>query len=416
MPMIAAVTSLFSLLLGTAILLGGIGLLGTLLGVRGTLEGFSQSEIGVMMSAYFAGYVVGTQAVPSMIRRVGHIRAFAAMAAVAAAAAISHALFVTPVAWMVLRAVMGVCVVGLYMVIESWLNANAPNERRGQVMAIYMSVTLLAMAGGQYLMLLAPVAGFELFALTTILMVMALVPIALTRIDQPAVIEHHGLRIRRLFQVSPLGVAGAFVTGVANSSFFGMAAVFAAGIGLDAPRIAAFMSVTILGGALLQWPLGHISDRYDRRKVLTLNCAAAALLGGVAYGVMDHSLTGLLVCMFLYGGLAFAAYSLSVAHVNDHLPSSLALEASSGLLLIYGAGSVLGPAVVGVLMDAFGVSMLLLYFAGAFGALTLFALYRMTVTAPVSPEDQGSFVAVMRTSPAVLELDPRSHLEEKSTP
>lgn len=410
--MLSTFASLFSLLLGTAILLSGIGLLSTLLGVRGTLEGFSQSGMGVVMSAYFAGFVVGTRAVPRIIRRVGHIRAFAAMAAVAAATAISHALFITPAAWVALRAVMGLCVVGLYMVIESWINSAAPNNRRGQVLATYMTITLLAMAGGQYLMLVAPPAGFKLFAVTTILLVLALVPIALTRIHQPQVVEPHGLGLQRLFRISPLGVAGAFVTGAANSSFFGMAAVFAAGMGFDAPRIAAFMSATILGGAVLQWPLGRLSDRHDRRAVLTVNCAAAALLGGGAYGLAGYSPLGLLVCMFLYGGVAFAAYSLSVAHVNDQLPPELALEASSGLLLIYGIGSVLGPAVVGALMDLFGVGALLLYFVATYGALALFAGYRMVVGEKVGPEDQGTFIPVVRTSPVALELDPRVPVED----
>ncbi len=412
--MLSTVASLFSLLLGTAVLLAGIGLLGTLLGVRATLEGFSQSGIGVVMSGYFAGYVLGTRAVPRIIRRVGHIRAFAAMAAVAAAAAISHALLVSPPAWMALRVVTGVCVVGLYMVIESWINSTAPNDRRGQVLALYMTITLLAMAAGQYLMLAAPAGGFELFAVTTILLVLALVPIALTRIHQPQVVEPHGLGIARLFAISPLGVAGAFTTGMANSSFFGMAAVFAAGIGFDTPRIAAFVSATILGGAVLQWPLGRISDRYDRRTVLAFNCGVAALLAGVAYLLVGLWPDALLACMFLYGGLAFAAYSLSVAHVNDHLPPELALEASSGLLLVYGIGSVLGPSLVGLLMDTFGVGALLPFFAACFGALTLFAVYRMAVGEAVNPEDQGAFIPVVRTSPVVLELDPRTHVEGES--
>lgn len=411
--MFTVVVSLFSLLLGTAILLGGIGLLGTLLGVRGTLEGFSQTEIGVVMSAYFAGYVLGTWLAPRVIRQVGHIRAFAALAAVAAATAISHVLVVTPWAWFVLRAIMGVCVVGLYMVIESWLNAAVSNERRGFVMGTYMMITLLAMAGGQYVLVGAPASGYEPFALTTIMLALALVPVALTRIKQPEVVAPHGLRLWRLFRISPLGVAGAFVTGIANSAFFGMGAVFATEIGFDAARIAAFMSVTIVGGAVLQWPLGHISDRYDRRTVLSAICAAAALLGALAFGVAQISLSALLVCMFFYGGLAFVAYSLSIAHANDQLPPKLALEAASGLLLAYGIGSVMGPAGVGWLMDIFGVSVLLLFFAGAFGLLALFAAYRMVAGEPLPLEAQEEFVAVVRTTPMALELDPRSHTEEE---
>lgn len=409
--MLTVVASLFSLLLGTAVLLVGVGLLGTLLGVRAGLEHFGAAITGAIMSAYFSGYVVGTFLIPRLIRRVGHIRAFAAMAAVAAATAITHAMVIDPWAWMGLRAITGICLVGLYMVIESWLNALAPNQHRGQVFALYMTVVLISMALGQFLILAGDVGGFDLFGLTTILLALALVPIVLTQTAQPAPVQTPRVGLRQLFSVSPLGVAGAFVTGTANSAFWGMGAVFASGIGFDEPRIAAYMSATILGGALLQWPIGRLSDRYDRRTVLTVLCLAAVGAGLGAFFLASRSQLGLLACTFVYGGLAFSAYSLSVAHVNDHLEPSAVLEAASGLLLVYGVGAAAGPFVVGIAMELFGPRSLLAYFVVSFALLALFALYRMRVAAPIPIADQGAFLPVVRTTPVVLEIHPQTEIE-----
>lgn len=410
--MITVVTSISSLLLGIGTLLVGVGFLGTLLGVRAGIEGFSEQVTGLVMSAYFAGYILGTWACPSLIRRVGHIRAFAAMAAVASVCVTAHALWVHPVVWGTLRVISGACLVGLYIVIESWLNVLAPNQKRGKMLSVYMMTTLLAMAGGQYLILVADPATFMPFGIIAMLISLGLVPVALTRVLQPQPVETPAVvGIGQLFRVSPLGVAGAFVTGFVLSAFWGMGAVFAQGIGLDAAGIAAYMSATILGGALLQWPVGHLSDRFDRRGVLTLFCFVAAGLSLAGWFLVDVSTVALLVASFFYGGVAFALYSLSVAHVNDHVSYTEVLEATRGLLLIYGVGAALGPAGAGLLMEMLGARSLLAAIAGVLGLLGLFAVYRMRTGAPIPAAAQGEFVSLVRTTPEAVELLPEAEVE-----
>ncbi|HKJ10513.1 MAG TPA: MFS transporter, partial [Gammaproteobacteria bacterium] len=291
--MIRTLGSIFSLLLGVAVMLLGIGLLSTLLGVRAGVELFPQTVTGVIMSCYFVGYVIGTFLCPTIIRRVGHVRAFSAMAALASVTAIAHALAVNPWAWGALRIMTGMCVVGLYMVIESWLNVLTTSSMRGRVFSTYIAVSLLAMAGGQYLLLVGGVRTFVPFAIASMLLSLALVPIALTRVLQPTPVETPAVSLLRLHRVSPLGSTAALVAGLTGGAFWGMGAVFAQRVGLDGVGIAAFMSVTIVGGALLQWPVGHYSDNRDRRTVLMVVCFLAALAALVGYGLTRVSPWGL---------------------------------------------------------------------------------------------------------------------------
>jgi MFS family permease len=409
--MVSTIARISTLLLGMGILLGGNGLLGTLLGVRAGVEGFTDTATGGVMSAYFLAFIFGTFVCPPVIRRVGHIRAFAAMGAVASAVAIAHVLLVNPWVWGVLRAVNGISMVGLFMVMESWLNALAPNERRGRIFAAYTTVNLVAMAAGQSLLATSNVSGFTLFGLVAILYSLALVPVALTNVREPAPVDVPHLHLRGLYSVSPLGFVGTMVAGLSQGAFWGMGAVFAHGIGMSASGVAAFMTATIIGGALLQWPIGRLSDRYDRRIVLVFVCFAAAACALVAFRVANLSSPALLASTFLYGGFAFSVYSLTVSHVNDHLQPVQVLGATSGLLLIYGIGAAAAPAVIGVLMEALGPRSLLTYFAATQLSLALFGIYRMWVRAAVPAEAQGAFVPMVRTSQVALEMDPRAEVE-----
>lgn len=413
--MIAVVGSIFSLLLGISILLVGMGLLGTALGIRAGLENFSSVVTGVVMSSYFIGFAAGTFICPSIIRRVGHIRAFTAMAAVASSAALAHALLVHPAAWAVLRVVNGICVVGLYMVIESWLNVLAPGQRRGQVFAVYVAVTLLAMGAGQFLILVGDLESFVPFGLTAILLSLALVPIALTRVVQPEPVEAPAFGLRHLYRTSPLGVVGAFASGLSAGAFWGMGPVFAHGVGLSEYAVAWFMAATIFGGALLQYPVGHLSDNHDRRTVLAYVCLGAAVSAVLVYASVGRSHPALFASAFIYGGLAFTIYGLCVAHVNDQLDPAHVLEATRGLLLVYGMGAVLGPSVAGWLMTNYGQGSLPLFFGAVAVALALFALYRMARSEAVPTEEQANYVPVVRTSQAALEMDPRTELEPELT-
>ncbi|HKJ22171.1 MAG TPA: MFS transporter, partial [Gammaproteobacteria bacterium] len=266
--MMTMVSSVFSLLLGLGILLIGSGCLGTLLGMRATVEHFPEMVTGLIMSSYFLGFVAGAYFCPPMINRVGHIRTFAAMAAVASAVVLIHALVVDPLAWAVLRFVTGVCSVGLFMVIESWLNSQSSNQRRGQVFAVYMTVNMVAMAAGQYLILINDIRTYVPFAVITILYSLSLVPVALTRVLEPAPVAAPALRLHYLFGKSPLGVLGTLIAGLVSGAFWGMGAVFAKLMGLPNHWIAGFMSAVIMGGAVLQLPIGRLSDHRDRRVVL----------------------------------------------------------------------------------------------------------------------------------------------------
>ncbi|MCB1553982.1 MAG: MFS transporter [Xanthomonadales bacterium] len=397
---------LFSLLLGVSLLLMGSGLLGTLIAVRGTSEGFSAAALGFMMSAYFCGFFLGTYAGPPLIRRLGHVRAFAFFAAAAAATALLHAMLVNPWAWGVLRLLIGMALVGLYTVIESWMNAQAPNERRGQVFATYMVINLLSLAMGQQLLRLAAPQGFELFSLVALLTCLALMPVTWTRLPQPALPERAPFGVRRLLQAAPTAAVGALMSGLAMGAFWGLAPVFAARNGLAPASVATFMSVAIVGGAVMQWPIGHWSDRRDRRRVLVMVCAGAS--AAAALLLLGHGWSGMLFAgVFLYGGLAFAVYPLVVAHLMDRLEPHVMLGGSAALLMVNGLGAAIGPALAGMLMESLGSASLLAYLALVQGSLAAYTAWRLTrrssqVVAP------AHFLPMLRTTPAVMELLPEA--------
>ena len=414
--MLKIATRTFPLLLGIGLLLVGIGLQGTLLALRANLEHFSVTMTGLMMSAYFMGFIVGTFLCPKLIRGFGHIRAFSAFAAITAAAAIAHGMVVDPWLWTALRIITGTCMVGLYMVIESWLNAMAPNEQRGRFFAVYTIITLLAMALGQYLILLDDIGGYRLFSLTALLVALAVVPVALTRILQPAPVTAPSIGLKHLYRESPLGVSGALISGINNGAFWGLGALFAQRIGMPEAGIALFMSLTIIGGALLQWPIGHLSDRYDRRHVLVLVSFITAAIAGLTFLTVDISHALLIALSVGYGGFAFSLYGLSVAHVNDHLDADHILEASRNLLLVYGAGAVIGPTVASYFMQQVGPGSFLLFLATTLVLLGTLGLYRLRVGRVIPAEEQMEYAAMVRTSPVALEMDPRLDTEEEEEP
>lgn len=396
------------LLGGLGLLLIGVGLLGTLLGIRATLNGFATLEIGLIMGGYYAGYLLGTQFGPVVISRVGHVRAFAAFAAITAASVLSFGLWVTPGAWFVLRVISGASAVGVYMVVESWLNAQTPTALRGRVFAAYMITTLVALAIGQYLLLAYPPTGLELFALATILITLGLVPIAVVRVREPGIHELAPLHLVQLYRQSPLGAIGALVSGVVNSLFWTMTPVFAQQLSMSTAEIAVLMSATIGGGALLQYPIGHLSDRYDRRSVLVIvSLVTAAISAAAGYTVMA-GLAGLPVIAFCYGGLMFSLYSISVAHTNDHLDTTQTLSATQGLLFIYGVGALTGPLLGALAMDLAGAVGLPFLGSAVLLCLGLFGVLRMLRRAPPAPGQQGEFVPLLRTTPVVLEMHPES--------
>ncbi len=399
--LIAPISSLLS---GVALLLLGNGLLNTLLTLRGVAEGYSTSMLGLIMSGYFVGFLLGTWLATPLVRRIGHIRAFACCAALAAIAALLHVLIIDPWVWLGLRVLYGLALVTLYMVIESWLNAQAPNEQRGQVFALYMAVNLGALALAQQLLHLADPVQFTLFALAAILISAALMPITLTRQAQPSLPEALPSNLRQLWTIAPLAMVAAGLSGLALGAFWGMAPVYASLAGFDTPGVGLLMTATILGGALLQWPIGLYSDRHDRRLVLLW---VVLLAIGLAL-VMSLLPAGplLLGAMFVWGGLTFAIYPIAVAQLIDQLHSDEILSGSSSLLMVNGIGSVCGPLLAGVLMQHLGAAALPLYFAASLGLLAAYTIYRLRHVSDLVSGDAAHFMPMLRTSPTVLELMP----------
>ncbi|MEX0915338.1 MAG: MFS transporter [Wenzhouxiangellaceae bacterium] len=408
-----AIASVFTLLLGVAIILSGIGLLGTLLGVRGQLEGFSTAVLGLIMSGYFAGFVVGTLWIPKLIRQVGHIRVFAALASLASIATLLHGLYVDPVLWFLLRLASGICIVGLYIAIESWLNERASNDDRGHIFSAYMTTTLIGLGVGQILLMAGQADNLELFALASVLLSLGLVPVAMTEVKEPPIVAAARLGLRKLYAVSPLGVVACIFAGLGSGAFWGLAPVFASAIGLDKAGVATFMSLTILGGIAMLWPVGRFSDRHERRKVLGWACGLAAL-GAMATAIaVPYGSIWVMAGGFAYGSFAFSMYSLAVAHTNDHLDRSHVLEVTSSLQLVWAVGAIIGPILAGLLMQWVGSSALMMFAAAAALAPAIFARYRMIVSKAVPLEDQSDFVPQFVTSPAALEMHPDENADSE---
>ena len=387
--MIAAIAATWALLLGMALLMIGNGLQASLVGLRATLEGFSTTTTtGLVMSGYYIGFMLGSILTPPALRRVGHVRVFAALAALASTAALVHAVWVEPVSWILMRILTGLCYAGLYVVAESWLNDRATNETRGQLLSVYVVISLGGMGAGQLLLNVASVGGFELFILASVLVSVAVVPILLSAGPTPTFTASSRLGLMRLYRISPLGVIGTMGTGLANGVLIGMGAVYGNRAGLSAAEISLFMGAMFLGGVVLQWPIGRLSDRFDRRRIITLVTFLAALAALAASAMPGLSEAGLLVLIALLGGLSLPLYSLCIAHANDHLEPSQMIAASAALVLVMGIGASLGPLTAGALMSVVGPNGYFWCLAVVHGAIGVFALYRMTMRPAVPLDDQ----------------------------
>ena len=403
--MTSARNSIATLLIGTALLFLGNGLLITLLPIRAQLESFSTTAIGFMGAVYFAGFAVGCFVGPAIVTRVGHIRCFAGFAALAAAASLAHPLIVDPLAWSVMRGFTGLCFAVLFMVIESWLNEQSSNEVRGSVLSIYIIVTNVVTVGGQLMVNLHDPLVPALFSLVAMLICLSLVPLSLTPATAPKPIAEAKLRIAALYRLSPAGFVGCLAVGVVEGAFWTLGPVFAQARSLPVSEIALFMGAFVVGGTLSQWPLGRLSDRMDRRLVI-LGCCLGTVGTGLALGFLglaSEPVVFALAC--LHGAFMVPLYALCLAHANDYAPSESLVETSSGLLLIYALGAVTGPVLTAPLMDRFGPGALFLTMAGILGALAVFLLYRVLRRSIAEAKWRGAFVPVPKTTPSVYSLE-----------
>jgi MFS family permease len=405
-----------AVLLGFGLLSIANGALFALIGVRLAAAGVSSTTIGLIMSAYFVGLLAGSLSGDRIITRVGHIRAFAVFAAAAAITVLALAMTDELGLWSILRAVAGYCMAGLFMTMESWLNHRAANEIRGRTFAVYAVTSGAAVATGPLLLNLGDPRDFELFSLMAILYAAALLPVALTRTGNPEMARRQRLGLARLFAISPLGVIGCLTAGLVNSSFYGLGAVYGQSVGLSSAAVSAFITVTLVGGLLAQFPVGIASDRMDRRHLmLYLTLAAAVAAGAIAlFGV--RAFIPLATLGFVMDALAHPLYGLSVAQTNDYVARDEFVPAAGGLLLAYSIGASIGPIASSMAIAGLGPSGLFAFIAVVLLALAAFTLYRMRrrVAKPVA--DQGEFVTVPQTTAVVAELDPRAPATPPSPP
>ena len=400
--MLSVLKNSWALLLGMLLLMLGNGLQGTLIGVRGEIEGFSTLEMSVVMSSYFVGFLGASRVVPEMIRRVGHVRVFAALASFISAVLVLYPAIPHPIAWSIGRVIIGFSFCGVYVTAESWLNNAATNETRGQALSVYMIAQTVGIIAAQGLLLLADPAGYTLFIIISVLVSVSFAPILLSISPTPAFDTTKPMSLKNLIKTSPLGCAGMFLLGGVFAAQFGMSAIFGSKIGLSLGQISIFVSFFYIGAMLLQIPIGWLSDHMDRRRLIMI-CAFIGAIGCVLPWTFAGNFYMLLVSALLIGGMSNPLYSLLIAHTNDFLEYEDMAAASSGLLFINGLGAIAGPIVLGKMMDLMGAYGYFVILIALFVFLGLYAIYRMTRRAAAT--DTTSYTAVMPTgSPVALEL------------
>jgi MFS family permease len=379
-----------SLLLAVAFLLAGNGLQFTLLPLRGEAEAFSSFSIGVIGSAYYAGFVSGCLLAPYLILRAGHIRAFAALVALAVVVGLAYPLAPLVGVWIAFRAINGFCIAGFYLVIESWLNDRATNQTRGLVMSTYVMVNFFAFTVGQLLVTLYPIKSGENFMVAAMLASLAIIPVALTRSAQPAPITMVSFRPMQLYRAAPVGLVASMMIGAANGAFLSLGPLSAARNGLSVGEVALFMGLATSAGALAQWPAGRLSDRIDRRMVLLVLLTGAAATG-LTIWLLGGKVVVLLVLGFVFGALALPCYALAAAHAYDKTPVSEVVPTAATILLANACGAAVGPLLASAAMDWQGPRALFLFTAVMQGTLAVYVFYRTKVQASLSAPEKTEF-------------------------
>lgn len=398
--MLQVLASAWALLLGMSLLMVGNGMQGTLLGIRGEIEGFSTLEMSIVMSAYFVGFLGGSRMAPGMIRRVGHVRVFAALASLISAVMILYPTVTEVWLWTLGRVLIGFCFSAVYVTAESWLNNAATNENRGQALSLYMIVQTAGIVVSQALLLTADPSGYVLFVIPSVLVSIAVTPILLSISPTPAFDTTKPMSLKELRGYSPMGCVGMFLLGGVFAAQFGMASVYGAKAGLTVAQISTFVAMFFVGSVLLQYPIGWVSDRMDRR-LLILIVSVIGMIGSILGMLLGADFTFLLVSAFIVGGMSNPLYSLLIAHTNDFLQHEDMAAASGGLIFINGLGAILGPIITGYMMDVVGPGGFYLFTAVLFAALAIYAAYRSTVRKSIPVEDTGAYVAVTPSSTSV---------------
>ncbi len=400
----------FALLCGTSFLVMASGLHGLLLPLRGGAEGFSTTSLGLLGTAWAGGFIASCLLAPRLVRRVGHVRAFSAFASIAAIVALLTGILVEPTAWIILRALTGFAMAGSYMVIESWLNERATNTNRGQIFGLYMVVNFASITVGQMMIGFGDVRSGTFFMLTGILFCLALIPTAISTASSPKPLTEVQLDLRALYRNSPVAFLGCILIGVANGAFGTLGAVYGASTRISTTEIALMMSASVMGGALMQIPVGRMSDRTDRRYVLAIVGGAAAFIGLLIFMIAPHNAYVILIMTAIYGGLAYALYPVAVAHANDFADSANFVKVTSGLLLLYGFGTMIGPILGALAMETISPAGLFAVTALAHVLIMTHAIIRSRMRAPVPIELRDNFqtAGAERVTPESVRLDPRA--------
>jgi len=401
--MIQVLSGVWALLLGIVLIMLGNGMHFTLIGLRGGIEGFSAAELAIVTSGYFMGFLSGARLTPLLIQRVGHVRVFAALGSFMSAGLVAFPLLTDPWAWTVLRLLVGFCMSGIYVAAESWLNNAATNETRGKVLSAYMIAQTLGIIGAQGLLTLGDAGTSALFIGASILVSISFAPILLSATPVPAVDVARPMSLRALFSSAPLGTAGIFLLGGVYATQSGMGAVFGTQIGLTAAQIALFVAMLFAGALVFQYPIGWLSDRMDRRKLIF----GAAVLGASSCALgwfTGGGLWPLMAAAFFAGGVTTPLYALFLAYTNDSLSAEEMPAASGGLVFTFGLGAIAGPLVTGWAMQGLGPFAFWPVLGATFATIALYALYRMTQRPTASVEETESYLGVLPTaSPITVE-------------
>jgi MFS family permease len=403
-----------ALLCGTAFLLMASGLHGLLLPLRGGVEGFSVASLGMLGTTWAGGFVAGCLFAPRLVRRVGHVRAFGCFAASAAIIALLSGIYIDAISWIILRTFTGFSMAGAFMVIEGWLNERATNESRGKIFGLYMMVNYGATMSGQMMVANGDIRSDHLFMITGILFCLALIPTAMSTAVSPKPLTEVQLDLKALYRNSPAAFVGCILIGIANGAWGTLGAVFGAKSGISTTEIALMVSVTIAAGALMQIPVGRISDLIDRRYVLAGVASLAAFVGLMAFIIGPSNGKVIIIMTGCYGALAYALYPVAVAHANDHASAESFVKVSSGLLLLYGFGTMLGPLLAAAAMDIFWPSGLFAITALSHISITAYALFRSRKRASVPKAEKEQFKSmpsVKSATPEAMNLDPRAEAE-----
>jgi len=393
----------WALLFGMFLLMLGNGLQGTLLGVRGSIEGMSPQTMSWVMTGYFVGFLFGSQLTPNMIRRVGHVRVFAALGSLVSACLILYAAWTNPYFWFLLRIIVGFCFSGIYVVAESWLNDSSSNETRGQTLSAYLIVQMMGIVLAQAVLNFADPSGYMLFIIISVVVSLSFAPILLSVSPAPQFQTSKRMTLSQLWSISPLGVVGQFFLGAIFAALFGMASVYGTERGLTVKDISLFVAAIYFGGMILQYPIGWVSDRMDRRVLIFIVCSIGTFFSFAAN--LTDSFIWLLIVAFIIGGVSNPLYSLYIAYTNDYLEHDDMASASGGLIFLTGIGAIFGPSIVGWLLDAYGAASYFWFIGTVMAIMGSYALYRMTQTSSTAVEDTSTYAPITPTStPIAMEL------------